>query len=139
MLKKIRECVKCCCQAFLLNEPASLDKMPFTVFRKLTLAKWKFIKRNAGADDVDLVFIATEFNHRATQRSRTDENSRHDVEHSFGRIAISRFIHVDQNVGTVKRNDAWFRPRPNQRQKMNGNMSEKNMQKLRVLAIHNVS
>src|SRR5207244_11629819 len=70
-------------------------------------------------------------------RSGANKNARDRVEHLFGRATISRLIHVHQNIGAVKRNDARFRPRPNQRQKMSCDMPEKNMEKLRVFAAEN--
>ena len=137
MIQKCGERVQGCRDPFLLNEPAGLKKTPFAVGWKFALAKWKFLQRNSGAHDVDLVFVATKFDHRALQRCRANENPRDEIEHLLRRFAIGRFVHVDQNVRAVKRNDARFRPAPDQRQKMNRDVTEKNVQKLRVLPVQN--
>ena len=126
-------------QAFLLDQATCLDETPFAIRRKFALPKWKFIQRNARADDVDLIFVATELDHRALQRRRSDEDSGDGVQHLLRRLPIRGLLHIDQHIGAVKRNDAWFRPCPDQGQEMDGNVSEENVQKLGVPAIQNLN
>src|SRR5207249_3592130 len=129
------EGMQCCRDTFFLDKTARLEKMPLAVRWQLALAKWKFIQRDAGADNVYLVLIATKFDYRALQRSGANEDPGYAVEHLPRGLAIGGIFHVHQNVGAVKGNDAWFGPRPDQWQKMDGDVPKENVQKLRVLSI----
>src|SRR5438105_13606173 len=65
--QKSGECMKGGRQTFLFNQAAGLYETPFAIGGKLAFAEWKFVKRNAGADDIDLVFVASELDHSAAQ------------------------------------------------------------------------
>src|SRR5262249_40597744 len=99
--------------------------------------KGEFFQWNAGSDDVDLLFIATEFDDGMLQRGRADKDPGNGVEHLTSRSSIRRLVHVDQDVGAMKGNHARFRPRSQQRKKVDGDMPEKHMKKLHLLAIKN--
>ena len=126
-------------QTFLLDQATCLDQTPFAIRRKFALPKWKFTQWNAGADDVDFVFFTAKLDHRALQRRGANEDSGDGVQHLLRRLPIRGLLHIDQDIGAVKRNDAWFRPRPDQGQEMDGNVSEENVQKLGVAAIQNLN
>src|SRR5256885_4885084 len=110
MRRKIVERVQRVRDSLFLDKTAGLKKMPFAVCGKLAIAKRKFCERNAGADDVDLVFVAAELEHTAFQRFCADKNSSGKFEHLFGCRAISRFVHVHQHIRSMKGNDTWLLP-----------------------------
>src|ERR1043166_5584552 len=127
-----------CGQAFFLDQTASLDKPPFapaTGGRKNALTKRKFLQRDSRADDVDLFLVTTKIDNRTAQRFRAHQHTLDRVEHFLGCFAIGRFVHLDQNVRAMKRNDGWFWPGSNERQKMHRDVAEKNVQELRVGAL----
>ena len=82
-------------------------------------------------------FGAAETNDGVAQRARADENETNGFHHFFRRVAMRRFFHVDHDVGAVKRDDARPRPAQNQRQQMDGDMPEINVEQLRIVAIEN--
>ena len=48
------------------------------------------------------VFVAAKIDKRSSQRFRAHEHALDRCEHFFGRAAIRRFVHVDQNIGAMK-------------------------------------
>ena len=66
--------------------------------------------------NTNFLFRAAEANDSITQRARADENETNGFHHFFRRVAMRRFLHVDHNVGAVKRDDARPRPAQDQRQ-----------------------
>src|SRR5579864_2431743 len=128
MIRKHSEGVQGRCDPLFLHEPACVQKTPASIRWKLTLTKRKFLERNTGAHHIDLLFVAAKFDNRALQRCRTNINSRNEIEHLLCRLAVSRFIHVDHYVRAVKRNDSRIWPGSDQRQKMDRNVTKKDMQ-----------
>ena len=87
--------------------------------------------------NANFLFGAAETNDSIAQRARADENETDGFHHFFRRVAMRRFLHVDHNVGAVKRNDARARPIQDERQQMDGDMPEINVEQLRIITIEN--
>src|SRR5438128_12286528 len=59
-LKKVGKGVEGCGQAFLLDEPARLQKTPLAILGKAAFAERKFSQGNTCAHDVDLRFVTAQ-------------------------------------------------------------------------------
>jgi len=124
--------------AFLLHQTTRLKKTPSAVGRKFAIAKRKLLQGNSGPHDVDLILVATELNHGAEQRCGADKNSSHELQHFLCRLSIGGLFHVDEHIRAMERNDSWIRPGSNQRQKMDGDVSEENVEQSRVFTLEDL-
>ena len=76
--------------------------------------------------------VATKIGNCAPQRFGANQNQLHCFEHLLRGLSIGRLIHVHRDIGAVKGNDRRIFPRANQRQQMDGDLAEVNVQKPRV-------
>src|SRR5207244_8376439 len=89
-------------QTFFLDQSPSLHESPFAVFRDSTVAKCKFLQRNSGALDLNLLRVAAEIDDSTPERLRPNENQLHCVEHLQSRFSISRLVHVHHDISAVE-------------------------------------
>src|SRR5882762_5708797 len=120
-------------QTFLFDQATSLNESPFgRCGDEVSFTKGKFIQWNPGSLDLDFSLVAAEIDDCAPQRFGTNKHQLDCTEHLPRGFAISRLVHIDGHIGTVKRNNRRFLPRANQRQEMDGDLAKVNVQQASI-------
>ena len=89
--------------------------------------------------NANFLFGAAEANDGVAQRFASGRERGGRLPSFFRRVAMRRFFHVDHNIGAMKRDDARPRPAQDQRQQMDGDMPEINVEQLRLVSDRELS
>ncbi len=119
-------------EAFFCNEPPGLQEAPATVGREHASLERDFAQGDAGALEADFFAGTTEIDEGGGERFRAHEDESHGGEHLLGGGAIGGFVQIDEDIGPVKGNHAGPFPCANERQEMDGDVAEVNVEEARV-------
>ena len=119
-------------EAFFCNEPPGLQEAPATVGRERASLERDFAQGDAGALEADFFAGTTEIDEGGGERFRAHEDEPHGGEHLLGGGAIGGFVQIDEDIGAVKGNHAGPFPCANERQEMDGDVAEVDVEEARV-------
>src|ERR1051325_7430091 len=113
--------------AFFRNQSAGLHHPPAAVRRRLPVHHRKFIERNTGAIDAELLRRTTELREAIGERLRAGEHKRHEPEQAAQLSAIVRDLFLDRDIRAMKRNNARLVPLLDERQEVHSGVSKINV------------
>ena len=122
-------------EAFFLDQAAGLQKFPSPVLRPAPRPERDLVQRNAGAMKPDFLVRAAKRHERAGERLRADEHEPRRSQHLVSGGAIMRLVQLDQHVRAMKRNHRRSAPVQHERQKMDRDVPEINVQQLRLVFV----
>src|SRR5437660_12084808 len=109
---------------------ARLHYLPASIWRWLSIDKWKFIQWNAGAINSQLLGRTTKAEQSIGERLRTRQNQRHKIKQAAQLYRIIGDVVLDRDVGAVERNYARLVPLLDKRQQMHASVTKINVHEI---------